>query len=114
MLKKYKNDIIIISIIVLIAVFLLVFMNYSKKQGNVIIVTIDDEIYETYDLNQDITVNLHTGNTLVIKDNTAYVSESNCRDKICINQGKISIVGETIICLPHKLVIEVKEADYNE
>lgn len=114
MLKKYKNDIIVISIIVMIAVFVLVFLNFSKEKGNVVVVTIDNEIYESYNLNEDITVNLHTGNTLVIKDNFAYVSESNCKDKICVNHRKICLVGETIICLPHKLVIEVREADDNE
>ena len=114
MLKKYKNDIIVISIIVVIAVFVLVFLNFLKEQGNTVVVTIDDEIYEVYDLNEDITVELHTGNTLVIKDNKAYVSASTCEDKVCINHGRISAVGEAIICLPHKLVIEVKEAHFDE
>lgn len=114
MLIKYKNDIIVVSIILVIAVFIFVFLNFSKEKGNAVVVTIDDKIYEIYDLNENITVELHTGNTLVIKDNEAYISKSTCKDKVCINHGRISAVGETIICLPHKLVIEVKEADFDE
>lgn len=114
MLKKYKNDLIVISIIVVIAVLILIFMNLLKEEGNTVFVTIDDEVYKVYDLNEDITVELDTGNTLVIKDNEAYVSMSTCRDKVCVNHGRISAIGETIICLPHKLVIEVKGADADE
>lgn len=114
MLKKYKNDIIIISIIIIIAVVTLIAVNLLKKPGNSVVVTIDGEFYEAYDLNEDIEVELDTGNTLVIKDNQAYVSTSTCKDKVCVNHGRISSVGETIICLPHKLVIEVRGAGENE
>lgn len=114
MLKKYKYDIIIISIIATIAVVALIFINLSKEPGNVVAVTIDDELYETYSLDKDIVIVLETGNTLVIENNEAYISMSTCKDKVCINHGRISAIGETIICLPHKLVIEVKGAGTNE
>lgn len=114
MLNRYKNDIIVISIIVVIAVVILVFISLYKKQGSTVVVTIDDELYKVYDLDEDITAILDTGNTLVIQDNEAYVSESTCKDKVCIHHGRISAVGETIICLPHKLVIEIKGAGTDE
>ncbi len=114
MLKKYKYDIIVISIIAVIAVIILVFISLYKEQGNTVVVTIDDELYKVYDLNKDMTVELDTGNTLVINDNEAYVSESTCKDKVCIHQGRISAIGETIICLPHKLVIEIRGAGADE
>ena len=33
---------------------------------------------------------------------------ANCNDALCVKQGNISKVGQTIICLPHKLIIEIK------
>ena len=44
-----------------------------------------------------------------IKDGEVSVKEADCPDKICVNHKKISNVGESIICLPHKLVIEIRE-----
>ena len=33
--------------------------------------------------------------------------KQNCPDKICVNHAAISKKGETIVCLPHKVVVEV-------
>ena len=32
---------------------------------------------------------------------------ANCHNHDCMQQGSISKTGETIVCLPHKLVLEV-------
>jgi len=37
------------------------------------------------------------------------VIEADCPDKICVKHTNIKNAGETIICLPHKLVIEIVE-----
>jgi hypothetical protein len=35
------------------------------------------------------------------------MKNSNCPDKICDGHSKVSYKGETIVCLPHKVVIEI-------
>ena len=35
------------------------------------------------------------------------MSEENCPDCICTNQSKIHRIGESLICLPHKVVVTV-------
>ena len=35
------------------------------------------------------------------------VNNKDCPDKICVNHAAISKKGETIVCLPHKVVVEV-------
>ena len=42
------------------------------------------------------------------------MKEANCPDKLCIHQGKISKNGETIVCLPHGLIVEIKSDDNPE
>ena len=37
--------------------------------------------------------------------------EATCPDKLCIKQGNIEKKGATIVCLPHHLVIEIKEGN---
>lgn len=47
-------------------------------------------------------------NIILIRDNTIKVISADCKDDLCVKQGEISKVGENIICLPHKLIIEIK------
>lgn len=47
-------------------------------------------------------------NEVVIRGGKVSVSNASCPDQLCVHQGKISKKGETIVCLPHKLVIEIK------
>ncbi|WP_440248169.1 NusG domain II-containing protein [Catenibacterium faecis] len=34
-----------------------------------------------------------------------------CPDHLCIKQGTINKKGQSIICLPHKLIVEVVSGD---
>lgn len=36
------------------------------------------------------------------------VTESSCGDKTCMRTGKISKRGEVIICVPNKIIVEIK------
>ena len=63
-------------------------------------------------------LNLHTNfviegadggtNHLVIEDGKAYIDEASCPDKICISQGAVSESGQTIVCLPNRVVVTIK------
>lgn len=41
-------------------------------------------------------------------DGAVSVTESNCGDKTCMRTGKISKRGEAIICVPNKVIVEIK------
>ena len=36
---------------------------------------------------------------------------ADCPDKLCVNQHAISSNGETIVCLPNKVVVEVEDGE---
>lgn len=50
-------------------------------------------------------------NVLCIKEGQAFMTEADCPDRLCIRQKSIAKNGESIICLPHKLVIEVRGSE---
>lgn len=50
-------------------------------------------------------------NTYEIKNGAVYMREADCHDKICVGMHSISKPGETIVCLPHKLVLAVVTSD---
>ena len=85
-----------------------------RGDGDAVVVEVDGKPYGTYSLAVDRTVEIRTGdggkdvNVLVIKDGKAYVESANCRDGICAAHKPISKQGESIVCLPHKVVITVK------
>ena len=47
-------------------------------------------------------------NHIRVKNETIAIDEADCPDKICVQTGAISKPGEIIVCLPHKLIIEIK------
>lgn len=47
-------------------------------------------------------------NKIVIANGEVWMEEADCPDKLCISQGKISRSGQTIICLPNKVMVTIK------
>ena len=110
-----KKDLILGAGIIVIAFAMLLVMQLTRgEEGNQIQVTLDGKIYGTYSLSKDQTIEVKDGdfyNRIRIEDGKAYMEEANCPDGYCEEQGKISGHTQTIVCLPHKLVVEVLEAD---
>lgn len=115
--KKIRNDIILAAVILLIAVAGLLLMNINKTQGDFAVVKIDGVEKHRYPLSENVTLNIVTGengentNTLVIKDGEAVMTEADCPDGICVAHRPIKNTGESIVCLPHKIVVEIQSEE---
>lgn len=113
--KKIRNDIILVGVIILAALIAGSIYMLTRKPGGYAVVSINGNVYASYSLSEDITVELQTGsdgthrNILVIKDGKVFVSEADCRDGICVKHNPIETIGDTIVCLPNRLVIEVQK-----
>ncbi len=111
--RKIRNDIILILSLLLIAVIGIVYLFCFKSAGDTVKVTVDGKIYGTYALNKNIAVDIYSGvddkylNRLVIKDGKAYMEYATCPDGICVKHRAIFRDGESIVCLPQKVVITV-------
>ncbi|MBQ6887588.1 MAG: NusG domain II-containing protein [Lachnospiraceae bacterium] len=117
-----KNDMLFATAMLIIAVVVYLFVQFIYgKEGVYVQVTVNGEVYGEYSLNQDIRMCIDDGqtdgfNVFVIKDGKVSVTEADCPDKLCVKQRAISKNGESIVCLPHKLVISViggEEAEYD-
>lgn len=49
--------------------------------------------------------------TVEVNNDQIRIKGSTCPQQICVNRGYISKPGETIICLPHKMIIEIKSTN---
>ncbi|KRK40083.1 NusG domain II-containing protein [Loigolactobacillus bifermentans] len=47
-------------------------------------------------------------NEIEFKDQRVAIVAANCGDQVCVRRGWIKTPGQTIVCLPHKLLIEIK------
>ena len=107
-----RYDIGFTIIIILVAViFLIVFGQFGKKSGSQVAVSVDGTVIGTYflDENQTVTITGFEGgyNVLRIQDGKASIYDADCPDKLCVHQCAITNQGESLICLPHRVVVTV-------
>ncbi len=103
-------DAVVILIATVLVAILLIFFGFSKT-GNTAVVSIEGEEVYLLSLNVDAEVQIKNDsgfNTVVVENGVCYVSEADCKDGICKKKGAVSKIGETIVCLPHKLIVEIK------
>ncbi|MCR4672005.1 MAG: NusG domain II-containing protein [Lachnospiraceae bacterium] len=106
-----KKDFILIAVILALALAGLFFIRTRKhEEGRYAVVYIDGEEFGKYDLEvpQEIVIETDRGyNKIVIENGAVRMEEADCPDLICVHHKSISYDKESIICLPHRLVVEV-------
>ena len=110
-----KNDYILLAVILAIAAASLFIYQYTGNgQDGFVRVTVNGDLYGTYSLDDEHEVLIGDSVRLMISDGCADVVEALCPDQICVKQKAISKGGESIICLPNQVMIEIigaKEAE---
>lgn len=107
-----KPDLLLIGILLLIGLSsLLAVRIWTGRTGALVRVTVDGAVYGSYALSESRIIPIEADgaitNTLQISDGKAKMTEADCPDQLCIHQKAISRQGETIVCLPNKIVVEV-------
>ena len=49
-------------------------------------------------------------NVIVVEDGAVFMAEADCPDSLCVQMGRIYREGESIVCLPHGLVVRIEKA----
>ena len=110
-LGAHRNDILLAAALLLLGGALALFLWLTRQDGGTVSVQIDGKAVMELPLSEDTRIVLGEGthtNTLVIEDGKAQVIEASCPDQICVRQGAVQYAGESIVCLPHKLVVTVQ------
>ena len=112
--RKRRNDLLFIIVLMVTVMALGAGMYFLRSGGDSVTVTVDGAVYGTYPLAVDPTVDIVTEggqNRLVIREGKAHMEYADCPDGICANHRPISRKGESIVCLPHKVVATVITAN---
>lgn len=119
--KARRNDIILIA--ALLAAALLTYVGLRLLQGGnaaggVAVVTVDGAEYGRFPLNEDceerIALSDGAYNMLVISNGRADITEASCPDKICVRHRAVSKKGQSIVCLPNKVVVEIEGGEMDD
>ncbi len=105
-----KADIILAAALIVIGLAMSYFLSFGQETGSELVISAGGEKFGSYSLHEDreivIEQNDHI-NKVTIKNGTVSMAFSDCHGQDCIRQGEISLSGETIICLPNKIVVEI-------
>ena len=109
-----KRDLIIIAVLLACAgaLYLVSQVSLGGAAASTIVVTQDGKevlrrplaMENTYEIAQED----GSLNVIAVKDGAVFMQEANCRDGLCIRQGKMRNAAKTIVCLPHKLVVQLE------
>lgn len=106
-----KGDLFLIAAILMIGIITFGVFSF-RASGKEAVVYQNGKETMRFALSEDVTVTLTNGenseNEMVIENYKVSVHWADCPDQICVKQGEISKEGETIVCLPHKLVIKIQ------
>lgn len=108
-----KKDLILLGGILLLAAALFLCLGMGrKKEGSIVKITIKGVVYGTYSLDEDREIKVKGSqgtNVVCIKDGKVFMKEADCPDQYCVDHNAISNKTDTIVCLPHRLVVEVSD-----
>ena len=83
-----------------------------REDGSRVEIYRNGALVETLPLDQDAAYEYQGesggGNTVVIQDGQVAVTQADCPDQVCVRQGAVRYSGESIVCLPHKLIIHIE------
>lgn len=115
-MKPTKFDFFLISALLAVAILSGVAMHFLRPTvwepaGEDLVATaeIDGKLVAILPLAEDTALALPTGHTVEVKNGAVTVTSAPCQDQICRKTPAASRAGDTIICLPEKLIITIRE-----
>lgn len=112
-----KMDFVIIAVLMILSFLPEIILGASVGKGysnTYAEITVDGKMYKTVALSE------HSGeevfkiktddgiNVIKIKDNKIGIIEADCPDQVCMNPEYIEKAGESLVCLPNKVMIQIK------
>ncbi|MCD7945362.1 MAG: NusG domain II-containing protein [Clostridiales bacterium] len=114
-----RGDFLLIGVLIAVGLALTAFVLLSRMGGQsddlTVVIRQDGQVVASLPLDED-TVYTVQGeddavNRVVIEDGVVFMEEASCPDRLCVKQGKIRYAGDSLICLPNRVVVEITGRD---
>jgi hypothetical protein len=112
--KIKRADLIILALLVVLSILPL-FLSVNETLANsdiYAVIYVDAQKFKEIKLGDDVSLEFviedeDAKNVIIAKGDEIYMFSSSCHDQICVKQGKISKPGQSIVCLPNRIYIEI-------
>lgn len=115
---KKGDKIIFISILVIITLGFsgtFIYKNYMKSSDKIALIKQDGKVIDKINLTnftgtKEMTIKTKDGhfNKILIEKDKISIADADCPDRVCVKTGPISQPGDTVVCLPHRLMITIE------
>lgn len=110
-MKKRRNDFILVAVLLGLALVCLLAMLLLRRGGVRVVIYRDGQRAESFALSENRVFEIVSAggtNRLEIRDGEAFLTDADCPDRLCVHMGKIRYDGQTIVCLPHKVIVAIE------
>ena len=112
-----EDDILLILALLVLAGAAYGILRLTREPGNEAAVTVDGQLVLTVPLTREATVTVGENrgfrNVVEVSGGRVRVVDADCPDRLCVRQGWLRYSGESIVCLPHKLVVTVRGSEHD-
>lgn len=112
-----KADIVLAIALIIIGGASSLALSYYDVAGSRVVVELNGQVYGSYSLSEDRTIQVRHGNhfnQVKIKNGEVSVTEASCHNQVCVKHKAIHTTGESIICLPNKVIVKIQGEGGNE
>lgn len=111
-MKLKRQDIFLLAGLLAIFLVLGAVLLLTRENGATVVVRVAGEETAIFRLDETTTYVIDGANggtnELVIENGEVWLKDASCPDQLCVHQGKIRYVGESIICLPNKISVTIE------
>ena len=109
--KTWRADLVLLLGLAAIGGVIALVLLLTGHTGATVRVKVGSELVKTFALQADTTYTIEGKdggtNQLVIQGGEAWLEDASCPDLLCVNMGKISRNGQSIVCLPNQVVVDI-------
>ena len=108
-----RKDIVLIALALLVALALYGGNRLlADKNADTVVVAVDGVEKLRVPLSAEVvySVPLAEGeeNVIAVEGGAVWMQSANCRDQLCVQQGRTRSAGKQIVCLPHRVVVSLE------
>ena len=114
MMKQTKFWVILFVALAVLGAGAFLLLRGHGQTGQTAVIRVDGKVYQRIDLRAvtipyDIEVQTDWGtNTVHVEPGAVSVTQADCPDHLCVQQGEITTSAVPIVCVPHHLTVQIE------
>lgn len=109
MKQNRKMKILFICIVLLLSgSSIIIYAMMKNTEAQQVKICVDGQEIGTYSLKVNQSIPISTKAKAIIENGAVKMEWSDCPDHLCMKQGWINLPGESIICLPNRITIQIE------